>query len=101
MVADGYVCKLRERFDLLPGKFQWSLPRNQICHCQAVVAPRVAGSQSCSRENDAEIQEDLWLTDDPSLLVDRKNWEPAKLDQYLNRALYCGKIGMYLFIVLL
>ena len=90
MVADAYVCKLRERFNHRLGKLQWSLRRNELCHCQAAVAPRVAGSQSCSREDDAEMEEDFWSTDDPSYLVNRKNWEPAKLDQYLNR-IHCCK----------
>ena len=50
MVIDAYVCKLTERLDHRSGKLQWSLPRNEICSCQAVVAPRVAGSERFSRE---------------------------------------------------
>ena len=88
MVADAYICMLEERFDGQTGKLRWSLPRNEICHCQGVVAPSNKGHQSCSREN-AEIEEDLWFTDNPTPLVNRRNWEPAKLDKYLNRTHCC------------
>ena len=35
------------------------------------------------------MDEDFWFTDNPTPLVNRKNWEPAKLDQYLNRTHCC------------
>ena len=94
MVADAYVCRLEERFDQRLGALRLSLLRKEICHCQAVVAPRKAGIQSCLGENNTEIDEDLWFTDDPTPLVKRRNWNREKLDQYLNRT-YCCKFGWF------
>ena len=92
-VTDTYVCRLEERFDHRSGEVRWSLPRKEICHCQAVVAPRRAGSRSCSGVDNTEIDKDLWFTDDPTPLVDRRNWDKTKLDQYLNRH-YCCTFGL-------
>ena len=89
MVADGHVCKLEERVDYRSGALRWSLLRKEICHCQAVVAPRKAGGQTCYRGDNAEMNEDLWFTDDSTPLVNRKNWDRAKLDLHLNRTFCC------------
>ena len=88
-MADTHVCVLRKKFDGQTGTLRWSLPRIEICHCQGVVAPRNKEHQSCSREEDGEINEVLWFTDDPVPFVNRKNWEPAKLDKYLDRTHCC------------
>ena len=98
MIADAHVCKLEERFDNRLGALRWSMPRKEICHCQAVVAPRKTDRQSCLRENDPEMEEDHWFTDDPTPLVNRRNWNWAKLDQLLNRT-YCCTLHFNFFFV--
>ena len=89
MAADSYVCTLEETFDHRSLKLRWSLPRKEICHCQAVVAPRKTGSQSCSRDDNSDMDEDLWFTDDPTPLVNRNNWNKEKLNEYLDRSFCC------------
>ena len=89
MIIDGHVCRLEERFYRRSGVLQWSLPRKELCHCQAVVAPRKAGSQTCSSEDNEEMDVDLWFTDDPIPLVNRRNWDKVKLDKLLDRDFCC------------
>ena len=93
-VVESHVCILHERFDPLSGAKLWALPRKELCLCQRVVAPQMSGSRSCPRRDDTDALEDLWLTDDLSLitlLTNRRNWTPAKLDNLLGRS-HCCKL---------
>ena len=93
-MVDSHVCNLQERFDRLSEAKLWALPRKELCLCQGVVAPQMSGSRNCPRRTDTDALEDLWLTDDPSLitlLTNRNNWTPAKLDNLLGRS-HCCKL---------
>ena len=43
--------------------------------------------------------ENLWFTDDPTPLVNRRNWNRAKLDEYLKRD-YCCKFVLLLIVMI-
>ena len=76
------------------------MPKKELCLCQGVVAPQTSSSRSCPRRGATDGLEDLWLTDDPSLinlLTNRRNWTPAKLDNLLGR-FHCCKF-LFQFIV--
>ena len=75
----SHVCVLQERFDPSSKMIRWSLSRKEICFCLGVVAPQESSGRRCSKivEDDADILEDLWFTDDSLLLVNRNNWTPG------------------------
>ena len=83
------MCVLRERLDPSSGVIRWSLPKEEICFCHGVVTPKVLAGQSCLRYEDADTNDDLWFTDDPTSLTNRENWTPKKLDALLSRSLCC------------
>ena len=89
----SHVCTLQERFDPSLKTKLWVLPRKDVCLCQIVVAPKISVGRTCPKRTDATVIEDFWLTDDYTLitlLTNRKNWTPAKLDHLLGRS-YCCK----------
>ena len=97
-MVESHVCILHERLDPLSGAKVWALPRKELCLCQGVVAPQTSGSRSCPRLKDTGALEDLWFTDNPSLitrLTSRRNWTAAKLDKLLGRS-YCCKLFMFM-----
>ena len=101
-MVESHVCILHERFDPLLGTKLWALPRKELCLCQGVVAPQMSGSRSCPRRSNTDGLEDLWFTDDPSLialLINRRNWAPAKLDNLLGRSHCCKLCFMIMSIV--
>ena len=97
-VVHSHVCMLQKRFNPSSRTLQWSLPRNELCLCQGVVAPRTSTIQSCLKEDDAEAVDNLWFTDDPTPLIDRRNWKPAELDKLLNRSFCCTCFVLFLCI---
>ena len=91
-MVDSYVCMFQERFDPSSKATLWALPQNELCLCQGVVEPQTTSSRSCSRRSDTDALDDLWSTNDPilvSLLTNRKNWTPAKLNHLLGRSHCC------------
>ena len=93
-MVDSHVCILQESFDVLSRANLWTMPRKELCWCQKVVAPTVLGSRSCPRRRDTDALEDIWHSDDPSLitlLTDPRNCTAAKLDKLLERS-YCCKL---------
>ena len=93
-MVDSHVCILQESFDVLSRANLWTMPRKELCWCQKVVAPTMLGSRSCPRRRDTDALEDIWHSDDPSLitlLTDPRNWTAAKLDKHLERS-YCCKL---------
>ena len=88
-IVNSHVCILRRRFDPSSGMIRWSLSKKEICFCQGIVAPEVSAARNCPRYEDADKNEELWFTDDPTFLTNRKNWTPKKLDAFLNRTHCC------------
>ena len=92
-MVGSHVCILQERFNPSKAKL-WAMPRSELCLCQRVVAPKMLVSQSCSRRSGHGINalEDLWDTNNTTLitlLTNRRNWTPAKLDNLLGRSHCC------------
>ena len=91
-MVDSHICILQERFNLSSQAKHWAMPRKEVCSCQRVVAPKMLTSQSCLTHNNEDALEDLWLVDDPNLitlLTNRRNWTPAKLDNLLEQSNCC------------
>ena len=96
-MVDSHVCILQDVVDPQPGVKLWALPKKELCLCQGVVAPQKSRSQSCPRRSDTDTLEDLWFSDDPSLitlLTNRRNWTPKKLDNLLGR-FHCCKFSCF------
>ncbi len=70
------------------GALRWSLPLEELCLCQAVVAPVMA--KTCGGGQPDEYDR-LWFVDDPQPLTARHNWQKDVLDQLMGRPAYCGK----------
>ena len=81
------------------GTLRWSLPYDEICLCQRVVAPR--WQKTCLRKEDPmacsadSLSCILWFVDDPTQLTQRQNWNKETLDRLLERADHCGKYKIY------
>ena len=91
-MVDSHVCFLQQRFDLSSKAKLWAMPRKEICLCQGVVAPKMITSHSCHTRGNKDVIQDLWSTEDPSLitlLTSRRNWTPGKLDSLLRRSDCC------------
>ena len=95
--AESHVCIFRKRPDPSKGGlFRWSLPYNEICLCQGVVAPKVKPSNKCATTDDQHCTDDssckLWFVDDSDVgpLTRRHNWNKGALDDLLQRTDYCG-----------
>ena len=62
--------------------------------CNGVVAPAII-SKKCSRKDKlacpAAASCKLWFVDDPTQLIQRKNWNKEALDILLERTYYCSK----------
>ena len=97
--VDAYVCMFVERQDPSTGGLRWSLFAKERCYCQGVVAPEQMTSRTCSGKGDYAQIDDLWITEDPGPIIQRKNWSPAKLDQLLERNVFCCKLAQF-FLVL-
>ena len=94
VVVKCHVCVMKKRPDpSLGGVLRWSIPYEEICYCQGVVAPRIIWQETCSRRDDCSDTNlcNLWFVDNPALLTQRQNWNKNALDQLLKRADYCGK----------
>ena len=94
-----HVCMLKKRPDRsLGGVLRWSLPYDEICYCQGVVAPM--SSKTCSKEDEFVCADaascNLWFVEDPARLTQRRNWYKQALDQLLERADYCARGRFYL-----
>ena len=87
-------CLLKKRPDPIRGNILgWSLPYDELCMCQAVVAPFPA--KTCSDKDDHTCPDTssckLWFVDNPTRLTKRQNWNKETLDQLLERTDYCSK----------
>ena len=76
------------------GTSRWSLSYDELCYCQAVVAPR--SQKTCQGKYDATACPDvstcnLWFVDDPTPLTQRQNWNKGVLDRLLQRVYHRGK----------
>ena len=75
------------------GVLRWSIPSDEICYCQGVVAPR--SSKTCSKADHFACSDtnsgNLWFVNDPAPLTQRRNWNKEALDQLLERSDYCGR----------
>ena len=96
--VEGHVCMFKKRPDPSNGGIlRWSLPYNERCLCQGVVAPEEKPGHSCPTTGDQHCADDddssckLWFTDDPRPLTRRRNWNKKDLDDFLQRSEYCGK----------
>ena len=96
--VESHVCILRKRSDPSnDGVLRWSLPYNERCLCQGVVAPKHTPSHSCATVNTQHCSNDskreLWFVDDSEVgpLTRRHNWNKGVLDDLLQRSNYCGK----------
>ena len=79
-MVSSHICILQERFDPSSRAKLWAIPRKEVCLCQGVVAPNMLGSQSCPRRSGINALEDLWVTNNTTLitlLTNRRNWTPA------------------------
>ena len=87
-LTQGHVCLLRKRLNF-SGELQWSLPLQELCYCQRVVAPTFINTHNCFT-NELDLTQ-LWFTHDAVFLTQRENWSPERLDDLLERKDYCGK----------
>ena len=80
------------------GTLRWSIPYDEICFCQTVVAPTFISLETCPRKVDQACSDirscNLWFVDDPTPLVQRQNWNKGALDLLLDRADYCCEYDM-------
>ena len=94
VVVKSYVCMLKKKPDpSRDGALRWSLSYDELCYCQAVVAPR--SQKTCQGKYDATACPDvltcnLWFVDDPTPLTKRQNWNKEVLDRLLQRVDHCG-----------
>ena len=108
-MVNSHVCMFQERFDPSSRAKLLTIPRNELCLCQGVVAPQTSGTRSCHRRGDTDDRDNLWSTLDRILvshLTDRRNWTPAKLDYLLERShcckyllLVCSSLVYFVFII--
>ena len=99
-MVESHTCILQERFNLSSKAKHWAMPRKEVCLCQGVVAPKPLASQSCLTRDNKNALYDLWFTDDPNLitlLTNRRNWTPAKLDNLLGRSNCCEFLTVVYF----
>ncbi|XP_072027773.1 coagulation factor XII-like [Amphiura filiformis] len=82
---NAHVCKLNEIQNLETGLVLWSLPSQERCLCQGVVA--IKNKETCA-ENYL-MDEELWFTTNPKPLTRRENWTPEAMDMFLNRSILC------------
>ena len=97
VVVNSHVCLLKKRPDPShDGTLRWSLPYDEICHCQKVVRLRL--QTTCPRKEDQTCSDTLscnmWFADNSTLLTQRKNWNNEVLDRLLQRADYCSECNM-------
>ena len=103
VVVKSHVCLLKKRADpSRGGTLRWSLPYDEICYCQSVVAPR--SQKTCPQKDDPMdcsadgLSCNLWFVDDPTPLTQRQNWNKETLDRLLERADHCGKCDAKLLV---
>ena len=88
-----HVCILKKRpVPSMENALEWSLPNNERCLCQRVVAPSNR-SQFCQENNTNVLKDNIYFfVNDPRSLILRQNWNKATLDKLLNRTGYCGDV---------
>ena len=84
VVVKSHVCFLKKRPNPSGGgTLQWSIPYDEICYCQGVVATRLVSpsQQTCPRKDDHDAQAcsdilscNVWYLDDPIPLTQHHNW---------------------------
>ena len=92
----SHVCLLKKRPDpSRGGTLRWSLPFDEICYCQGVVAPIIKSQNTCSQEETQDCTDislcNVWFVDDPTPLTNRTNWNKEALDRLLGRDDFCGE----------
>ena len=96
VAVENHVCVLKKRPDPSNGGvLRWTLPYNERCLCQGVVAPRIEPGHTCANVDDQGSTDDswnLWFVDDYKVgpLTRRHNWNKEGLDDLLQRSEYCG-----------
>lgn len=91
--TDAYVCRLNRRWDPETATHRWSMPWDERCLCQGVVAPKEGSNppRDCPLvRGDVNGTNGYWFTDNKKDLTRRRNWTPSKLNDLLERAVYCG-----------
>ena len=66
---------------------RWSLPKEEVCFCQGVVAPV---TNICQGMEKTYADDEMLFFGDPRELTLRRNWRKDELDNLLNRIEYCG-----------
>ena len=91
--TDAYVCKLVRRWHPSTGMHRWSMPTDERCHCQAVVAPKERNPpRNCPLvRGDLHDTGEFWYTGAKEKITSRRNWNPNALNTLLERAEYCSK----------
>ena len=89
--TESHVCFLKKRWNPETALNMWSLPIDERCLCQAVVAINLP--QTCPSVN-RDVYEDpaeFWFTNNKRNLIRRSNWNHETLNVLLERAEYCGE----------
>ena len=91
--VQGHMCILQERYDVAKEQRRWSLPSQERCHCQAVMAVKKGNWRTpCRPQVDVgRYGQDIWFTDYPNYLLHKANWTRDRLDELLERKILCGK----------
>ena len=94
VVGESHVCLLKKRPDPIRGNIlRWFLLYDELCTCQAVVAP--VSVKTCSNKDGNTCPDTssckLRFVDNPIRLTKRQNWNKETLDQLLERTDYCSK----------
>ena len=108
VTVSSHVCILKERPDpSRDGVLRWSLPLEELCLCEAVVAHgrEIVKTRAniCGSEQPDDKLNGLWFVDDPRPLTTMYmyDWQTNELDQLMLRTAYCGKLHEYAFTYIL
>ena len=86
------ICLLKKRYDESTGRMRWSMASKMRCQCDRVMTSLVDNTRYCPKLP----EEAMWFTDNQDELKQPANWTSDKLDELLERKIFCGQLSVIL-----